>query len=276
MPLEQIILLAVVQGLTEFLPISSSSHLILTSYFFGFDDQGTLVDVAVHGGTLLAVVAYFRKDLLNLLRDVFPWLQKVKPADPDKRAWFHREGYIVLMATFPVALVGAGLYYSGYLTMVRNVEIIAWSNIIFALLLYFSDRWSFSSPLPDGSKVGMKKALLIGAAQVLALIPGTSRAGVTITMARSLGYKRFDAARFSMLLSIPVISLFVLGDIVLLVQGESVSFFYMDALLLVFITAAVAFLTLGVFMRLVARFSLTPFVLYRIILSVGLLLFIRL
>ena len=195
MTLIQIIVLSLIQGLTEFLPVSSSAHLILGSKVFDWPDQGLVFDVATHLGTLLAVVVYFRHDLWNMIK---PWLGR-STADEVSR----KLGLTLVVASIP-AIVAGGLLHGWVESALRDTRVIAISTIGFGLLLWWADaRFSRSKVLADMS---MKPGILIGLAQMLALVPGTSRSGITITMGRMLGFNADSAARFSFLLSIPIIA----------------------------------------------------------------------
>ena len=192
----QVILLALIQGLTEFLPISSSAHLILPAQLLGWVDQGLAFDVAVHVGSLLAVVIYFRRDIGNI---VLAWLKALNgPATEDSRL-----GWFIIWATVPAGLVGL-LFNDLIEAHLRSVAVIAATTLIFGLLLGVADKRS--SKRQSLSDITLKQALWIGCAQALALIPGTSRSGVTMTAALFLGLTRQAAARFSFLLSIPIIT----------------------------------------------------------------------
>lgn len=266
MTLLQLVVLAVVQGLTEFLPISSSAHLVLIPPLTGWPDQGPLIDVAVHVGTLLAVIIYFRRDVTALSKGFFrgPAIQ------PDGRR-DGRTAWLILLATFPILIVGPAIYFLGYAEIVRNVRVIAWTTIGFAIVLYIADRWSMRTR--DLGTLTWGSALIVGIAQIAALVPGTSRAGITITAARALGFERQEAARFSMLLSIPTIAaagllagreIYRSGETVL--QSGAVA-----AGTVAFITALAS---IALFMKWLKRSSLTPFVIYRLVLGAGLLYWI--
>ena len=196
MSLVQLIVLALIQGLTEYLPVSSSAHLILGSMVLGWPDQGLVIDTATHLGTLLAVLVYFRRDLIDM---AMAWLRPVeKPAD---RLHRNMAMYLVL-ASIPVLLVG-GLAHQWIELWLRDMRVVAWSTLFFGVLLGVAHlKGPQQKELDDFS---LKSALLVGLAQALALIPGTSRSGVTITAARFLGFTADAAARFSFLLSVPAV-----------------------------------------------------------------------
>lgn len=255
-----ILVLALVQGITEFLPISSSGHLVLVPVFGGWEDQGLLMDVAVHVGTLGAVMLYFWRDIWHMVRGVL----RVAKGKRDPGA---RLAGLVILATIPV--IAAGYFLNKYIgDEYRTVEVIAWTTLGFGFLLYLADKMGLT--IRRVEHAGITDALIIGLAQCLALIPGTSRSGITITAARFLGFERLDAARFSMLLSIPTI----LGAGVLkgweLYQSGNVQLTNdaMTAAGIAFISALVALFIMMAWLR---RASFTPFFIYRLILGSGLL-----
>lgn len=266
MSLEQLALLALIQGITEFLPISSSGHLNLLHQLTAMPDQGVMIDVAVHAGTLLAVVLYFHKDVRRLGLGLVKLLRG--KMTPDGRLALY-----LILATLPVMAVGIVLLETGAVAALRTAEVVAWANLIFALLLYGADRSGLTVRRVD--HLTASGALAVGLAQVLALIPGASRAGVTISMARLLGYERAEAARLSMLLSIPTIlaaatatgvDAYRSGDTAL--QADM-----MAAGGLAFVAALA---TIALFLRLLRHMTFTPFVVYRIALGGALLAWIYL
>jgi undecaprenyl-diphosphatase len=258
------IFLALIQGLTEFLPISSSAHLILPSAILGWDDQGLAFDVAVHVGTLLAVVIYFRKEVVTLLRAFFGSVFKKQHNKESKLAW------LIILATIPAGL--AGLFLNDLIEMyLRSAYVIAISTIVFGVLLWWADK--NSSLTKDEYQAGWKQALFVGFAQAMAMIPGTSRSGATITAALYLGFTREAAARFSFLMSIPIITLAggYLGS-KLAVSGDPIDLsVLMTGVLVSFISA---YLCIHFFLKLISRMGMTPFVIYRLILGFGLLIFL--
>lgn len=256
--------LALIQGLTEFLPISSSAHLILPSAILGWEDQGLAFDVAVHVGTLAAVVIYFRKEVASLLNAFFASIFKADRSKEAKLAW------MIVIATIPACVFGLVLkdFIELYL---RSAWVIAITTIVFGLLLWYVDKTAKLAE--DEYQAGWKKALFIGLAQAMALIPGTSRSGATITAALYLGFTREAAARFSFLMSIPIISLAgsYLG-LKLVTSGEPIHYgFLMTGIITSFISA---YLCIHFFLKLISRMGMTPFVIYRLILGVGLLGFL--
>ncbi len=256
----QIIVLALVQGLTEFLPISSSAHLILVPYLTDWPDQGLAFDVAVHVGTLTAVVIYFRKEISKMF---FAWVASLKGrhSEDSKLAWG------VLVGTIPVGL--AGLFFKDVISEhLRTPLVIAATTIIFGLLLWYAD-WS-GKRQRDEHSMTWKDIIFIGCAQAIALIPGTSRSGITITAGLMLGLTAPAAARFSFLLSIPVIVL--AGGVETLDYLKVANVGDMNDLVYgALISAFSAYLCIHFFLMLLERIGMTPFVIYRLLLGIVLL-----
>lgn len=253
----QIIVLAIVQGFTEFLPISSSAHLILVPAFTQWADQGQAFDVALHIGSLIAVVIYFRTDLRNM---IVAWLHSLgtRQQTPNSRlAW------AVLFATIPAGLVG--LILKDYIELnLRGAEVIATTTIIFGLLLWYADRMGKRNR--DEHAMRWKDVLFIGCAQAIALIPGTSRSGITMTAALMMGLTRSAAARFSFLLSVPVILLSGGLKTIDLVRSDTVVDWY--ALFAGTVLSALsAYLCIHLFLKLLERIGMLPFVVYRVFLG---------
>ncbi|MDH3229747.1 MAG: undecaprenyl-diphosphate phosphatase [Alphaproteobacteria bacterium] len=260
MTLIQILILAIVQGLTEFLPISSSGHLVVTSHVMGWPDQGLTIDIAVHVGTLLAVAAYFWRDLMRIVRGTLRLL--TFSGGPDTRL-----AAMLLVATLPIVGVG----YFGRETVIpllRNVEIIAWATVGFAILLWIADRIGMTVQRIE--HIGYIGAATIGLAQVLALIPGTSRSGITMTAGRFLGMERIEAARFSLLLSIPTIAGAGLLAGYDLWQGGDVELRY-DAAVAAGLAFVAGIASIAVMMRWLQSSGFMPFVIYRLALGGALL-----
>ncbi|PMR74729.1 undecaprenyl-diphosphate phosphatase [Billgrantia endophytica] len=262
----QIVFLSLIQGLTEFLPVSSSAHLILVPVFTGWNDQGLVFDVAVHLGSLLAVILYFRHELVRMS---ISWAGSWRAgsligalSDPDARlAWW------VLLATIPVCVIGF-IFHDAIESGMRSPIIIGLGLIGFGLLLSYAD-WRRRSGRSE-YQLTLKDALLIGGAQALALIPGTSRSGITITAALLMGMSREGAARFSFLLSIPVISLAAGLEIVGLVsEPAAIDWAALSAGVL--LSGVSAYLCIHYFLAFIKRIGMQPFVVYRIILGLWLL-----
>ena len=257
MELIQIIVLALVQGLTEFLPISSSAHLILVPIIAGWQDQGLAFDVAVHVGTLAAVIFYFRKTIKNLVIDWLASLQQRKNVGESKLAW------AVIIGTIPVGV--AGLLFNDLVeTFLRSPLVIAATTILFGLLLGWAD-WIGKRNRHE-QQINWRDTLLIGLSQALALIPGTSRSGITMTAALMLGLTREAAARFSFLLSIPVI--FLAGGLETLKLIEAEQQTNWSALATGAVVSGIsAYLCIFFFLKLLDRIGMWPFVIYRLILG---------
>jgi undecaprenyl-diphosphatase len=257
----QNIVLAVVQGLTEFLPISSSGHLVLVPVFAGWTDQGLTFDVAVHFGSLGAVCAYFHRDIAGLLHGTRLAL------GGDVSSPQARMALALALGTIPAAV--AGLLFAGWIEAnLRRPEVIVVTLSFFGILMALADR--FGRRQRAISDVRIKDALLIGLAQALALIPGTSRSGITITAGMALGLERQDAARFSFLLSAPVILLASGYKVIsLLLNGVSVAWGELAVGALV--SGIVAYLSIGFFMRFVNAIGLLPFAVYRLLLAAAIL-----
>ncbi len=261
MDLIQITVLALVQGLTEFLPISSSAHLILVPVLTHWQDQGLAFDVAVHVGTLLAVVGYFRHELGRMIVAWFDSLRRRRLSPDGRLAWG------VLLGTIPAGL--AGLAFKDFIeTSLRSPLVIATTTVVFGLLLGVADRWGRRRR--GEYDMAWRDVLLIGAAQALALVPGTSRSGITMTAGLFLGLTREAAARFSFLLSIPIIAL--AGGLLtldLVAAAEPVDWAALG--LGVALSALAAYTCIYLFLKLLERMGMLPFVVYRLLL--GALLF---
>ena len=259
----QLILVALVQGLTEYLPISSTAHTILLPRLFGWPDQGLPVDVAANTGTLLAVVAYFRKDLAGFVRALRP------NGDTRSAPAERRMIPLLALASLPVLLVGVAA--SGWIAGdARGPGVIAWATIGFGLLLGVADRWGGQDR--HLGEVTWWHALLFGVAQAAALIPGASRAGVTISAGRLLGFDRESSARFAFLMAIPA-GVFVVGKNTLDLLSGALPVSELPAMLLVVaLSAVVGYVVIGFLLGWVRRRSLQVFVAYRLVLGVVLLL----
>jgi undecaprenyl-diphosphatase len=262
MPLFQLILLAVIQGITEFLPVSSSGHLILLPELTSLADQGQALDVSVHLGTLGAVILYFWRDVREAAGGV-PRLVRGQLDTPGARLAF-----LLIVATIPAVVVGYLLKSSGVIDMLRSAFVIGWTMLIFGVVLWWADQRG--AEVKQAEDWTLREAWLLGLWQAVALIPGTSRSGITITGARFLGYARADAAKVAMLMSIPVIlaSATLLG-VEVMRDGD------LGKLTDLAIATALAFLSallaLVLMMRLLRSVSFTPYVVYRVVLGVGLI-----
>lgn len=253
----QVIVLAIVQGLTEFLPISSSGHLVLVPSAAGWADQGLAFDVAVHFGSLIAVCVFFFDDIVAMIRGGFSLL-RLDASTPESRI-----ALAIGIGTVPAAV--AGLTLAGWIEAnLRDPSVIVMTLSGYAVLMLLADRYGRRDR--NVSDVGPRDAITIGCAQALALIPGTSRSGITITAGRLLGFDRRDAARFSFLLSVPVILLATVYEGFKLVTGTEPVAWGQIAVAVV-VSAIVAYLSIDFFMRFVSRIGLLPFAVYRLVLA---------
>jgi undecaprenyl-diphosphatase len=262
MTLFHLVLVALIQGITEFLPISSSGHLVLLPDLTGMQDQGQVIDVAAHVGTLFAVVIYFWSDVRLALAGCLR-LVRGKVDTPGAKL-----ALCLLIATVPVILAGLILNLTGLADAMRSVAVIGWTMLLFGLLLYWADQRGETTRTAEDWT--MKHALVMGLWQAVALIPGTSRSGITITAARYLGYARTDAARLSMLMSIPTI--FASGTLLAIeVVATADAQAARDGAIVAIMSFLAALAALVVMMRLLRSVSYTPYVIYRVILGVILL-----
>lgn len=255
----QAIILAILQGITEFLPISSSAHLILLPKLLGWQDQGLAFDVAVHVGTLFAVLAFLKPELVKITPD---WLNGWKGL-----RWSHdgQLGWLVIIATTPVGLVGllGGDWIEANL---RSAAVIAIATAFFAILLWWSDRGAQQNS-KQMNLLNWRTAIFVGLAQACALIPGTSRSGITMTAMLALGYERVTAAKFSFLLAVPTIALGGILKTAELVNSQAVVDWGTLAIGVV-VSAVVAFWCMRWFLIIVERLGMLPFVIYRLLLAV--------
>jgi undecaprenyl-diphosphatase len=261
MPIEQIVVLAIIQGVTEFLPISSSGHLELLPFLTGWMDQGLTVDVMVHMGSLLAILVYFWRDVLSLAWGALKLLKGEMTNEG-------RLALLIVIGTIPAVLFGLYLRKSGLSETLRGPYVVAWNAIIFGIIMLIADRMGPMAKRME--QMTLLPALIIGVAQALALIPGTSRSGITITAARALGFTRPESARFSFLLGIPATA--GAGVLVLSPAAQSGDLFTGDTLLTGALTFLCALGAIAFLMTLVRRISLLPFVIYRLLLGIALLL----
>ncbi len=245
----EILFLSIIQGITEFLPISSSSHLILMSEYLNFEDKSLSVDVSLHIGSFLAVLVYFYKDLINFFENRILFLK-------------------IIVSSLPTMIIGFFLVKSGIIDKIRNLELIAWTTVIFGVLLFISDRFKIDKSIRNN--FSFKAAIFIGLLQILSLIPGVSRSGIAITAARLLNFKRVDAAKISFFLSIPIlgaVSIFGLNNIIF---SENTYFAKLN-LISILLSFFFSILTIKYFLKYINKFNLNIFVIYRIFLGMGLL-----
>lgn len=268
----QVAILSLVQGLTEFLPISSSAHLILVPYLADWPDQGILFDVAVHFGTLLAVTLYFRKTLASI---AVKWINSLftRQSTPESKL-----GWQLILTTIPAVLVGL-FFHDWVASTLRSPIVIGFTTVIFGLLLFFSDRQNHQKALkapssPNGtqnSALSWRAVLFVGLAQALALIPGTSRSGVTMTACLFMGLTRENAARFSFLMSIPIILMATSYEGFRLFN-ESVNFSGQELILAIGIAFISAYFCIHYFLKLISKIGMLPFTFYRLLLGITIFL----
>ena len=247
----EIFILSIVQGITEFLPVSSSSHLILISEYLKFENKSLSVDVSCHIGSFIAVLVYFYKDIFNFLENKV-LLTKI------------------FISSLPVMIVGFYLAQSGFINHFRNLEIIAWSTIIFGILLYISDKFEIEKNIDKNFTI--KSAIFIGIFQILSLIPGVSRSGIAITAARLLNFNRVDSAKLSFLLSIPILGAVSIFGFKNLIFSNDVIFTKFN-LIAIFLSFLCSLITIKYFLSYLRKFSMNAFVYYRVILGLILLFF---
>ncbi len=260
MSLLQLIILALVQGITEFLPISSSAHLILVPYFMQAPDQGPLIDVAAHFGTLLAILLYFRKETLQLTRGGLDLV--TFKATKDRQLFL-----FLAAATIPLLVFGGLLAVFDLVDRLRSPMIIGIASIFFGLVLWWADKRPVRQQnAPDR----WHPVMMMGVAQMLSLIPGTSRSGITMTAARAMGYSRKQSARFSMLMAIPAILAFAAYAFVDLLRADDPGLLS-DALFVAVLSFLSALGAISLFLRAIERIGFLPFVIYRLLLGVVLI-----
>ena len=247
----EILILSAIQGISEFLPISSSAHLILISSFYDFSSSSLFIDIGLHLGSLFAIIYYFKKDLINLRNN-----QKLL--------------VLVLFGSIPLIIFGYIIYSTEIINLLRDIEIIAWATLFFGLVLFLSDKRDINQNI--STDLNLKAILFIGLFQILALIPGVSRAGITLTAARFLRFNRVDSSKIAFLLSIPALA----GASFLGLKDAVQQSIELNYLLLIAITFSFvfSFITVKYFIKYVSNFSLTVFVIYRVLVGLILLLVI--
>jgi len=246
----EIFILSIVQGITEFLPISSSSHLILISEYLNFENQSLSIDVSLHIGSFIAVLSYFYKEIINFYEN--------------KMLFFK-----IIISSLPVMLVGFLIVKFNYIDKIRNIETIAWTTIIFGILLFISDKFKLDKNIKEN--LNFKSVIFIGLLQILSLIPGVSRSGIAITAARFLNFNRVDAAKISFLLSIPILAaVSFYGFKNILLSGDPI--FTKLNLIAISLSFLFSLLTIKFLLSFVNKFNLNFFVYYRVFLGAYLLL----
>ena len=245
----EILILSAIQGVSEFLPVSSAAHLVLVSKYYAFINQNLLIDICLHLGSLLAIIIYFRNDLFHFIKNKNFLLK-------------------ILIGTIPIIPIGYIIYQTGLIAQLRNLETIGWMSLIFGILLYISDKSKIVKKI--NTEFSSKSAIFIGLFQVLALIPGVSRSGITITAGRMLGFDRFDSAKISFFLSIPTLfAASVIGIFNVYKEGSS-ELNYL-AIIAVIFSFIFSYITIALFFNFIKKFSLNIFIVYRIILSLFIL-----
>ena len=245
----EIVVLSLIQGVSEFLPVSSSAHLIIVSSLYEFKSSSLLIDVSLHLGSLLAIIFFFRKELFNIRNN-------------------HKLLLLIIIGSIPLVIVGYFLHSTGFIYLLRDMKIIAWTTLVFGILLYFADQNRFDKKM--SSDLNFKTIFYIGLFQTLALIPGVSRAGITITVGRLLKFNRYDSSKISFLLAIPALAgASVLSLKEILNQSFDLNYFILLSITLSFLFS---YLTVNFFLKYISKFSLNIFVIYRIL--VALFLFI--
>ena len=241
----EVLILSIVQGITEFLPISSSSHLIIISKFTNFQEQSLSIDVSMHIGSFLAVITYFKKEIFNFI---------------ENKELFYK----ILISSIPVLIIGFLLIQTNLIQEFRNIKVIGWMTLIFGILLYISDKFRLEKKI--GSDFNLKSAIVIGIFQVMTLIPGVSRSGVTITAARFLKFERYDSAKISFLLSIPTLGAITIFGLKNIILSESINLSVLNLTAVAF-SFFFSIITIKYFLKYTKEFSLNLFVIYRIILG---------
>tara|TARA_B100000674_G_C37941322_1_gene962765 strand:- start:495 stop:1253 length:759 start_codon:yes stop_codon:yes gene_type:complete len=245
----EVLILSIVQGITEFIPISSSSHLIIISEYIDFENQSLSIDVSLHIGSFLAVISYFYKDVINFAKNKDLFLK-------------------IVVSSIPVIITGWFFVRTNIIENLRNIEIIGWTTIIFGILLFVSDKFKLDKNIQKN--FNFKTALIIGFCQIASLIPGVSRSGIAITAARFLKFERFDATKISFLLSIPILAAVTVFGIKNIFMSENMEFSILNLFAILF-SFIISFITIKYFIRYIKKFNLNLFVLYRIFLGLGLL-----
>ena len=245
----EILILSAIQGISEFLPISSEAHLVLISEYYSFVNQNLLIDICLHLGSLIAIIFYFRDDLFNFIKNK-NFLIKI------------------IIGTIPIIPVGYIFYQTGLIYQIRSLEVIGWTSLVFGIILYISDRTKIRKIIDLDFTT--KAAIFIGLFQVLALIPGVSRSGITITSGRLLGFNRFDSSKISFFLSIPTLTAASILGIYNIFKEDSTELNFL-AIIAVIFSFIFSYITIALFLKFVEKFSLNLFIIYRIIFSLFIL-----
>tara|TARA_B100001248_G_C27381220_1_gene457044 strand:+ start:1289 stop:2047 length:759 start_codon:yes stop_codon:yes gene_type:complete len=246
----EILVLSFIQGVSEFLPVSSSSHLIIISKFINFENQSLSIDVSLHIGSFIAVITYFYKDIFNFIKNKVLFLK-------------------IIISSIPVLCVGYILIKTNFIEQLRSIEVIGWTTFIFAILLYISDKLKSDKNIEKN--FGYKDAIIIGIFQILSLIPGVSRAGITITAGRFLNFNRYDSSKISFLLSIPTLGVISIYGISEIATYDNFNFSIINIYSIIF-SFIFSLITIKFFLKYIQKSSMAVFVFYRLILG-GILIF---
>ena len=245
----EILILSAIQGFSEFLPVSSAAHLVLVSKYYAFTNQSLLIDICLHLGSLIAIIVYFGNDLFHFIKNK-KFLIKI------------------LIGTIPIIPIGYIIYQTGLIDQLRNLKIIGWMSLIFGIFLFVSDKSKVTKKID--TEFNNKSAVFIGLFQVLALIPGVSRSGITITAGRMLGFSRFDSTKISFFLSIPTLTAASTIGIYNIYREGSAELNFL-AIIAVIFSFIFSYVTIALFFKFIKKFSLSMFIIYRIILSLFIL-----
>ena len=246
----EIFILSIIQGITEFIPVSSSSHLILISKYFNFDNQSLSIDVSLHMGSFIAVLYYFYKEIIRFLNNKVIFIK-------------------ILISSIPVMIIGFLLAETGVIEKLRDIKIIAFTTIVFGVLLFISDKFKLEKSIDKNFT--FKSALFIGFFQILSLVPGVSRSGIAITAARLLNFKRVEAGKISFLISIPILGAVSIYGMKNIFLSDNLSLSYFN-IISIFLSFFFSLITIKYFLKYINKFNLNVFVYYRIILGLILIM----
>ncbi len=242
----EVFILSIIQGITEFIPVSSSSHLIIISEYLDFKNQSLSIDVSLHIGSFIAVITYFREDIFNFVKNKDLFLK-------------------ITLSSIPVMFFGFLLVQFELIDQLRNIKVIGWTTIIFGIILYISDKFNMDKKIENDFT--FKSAIFIGVLQIFSLIPGVSRSGISISAARILKFNRFDSAKISFLLSIPTLGAVSVFGLINLYASQDLSFSKLN-LIAIFLSFLFSFFTIKYFLSYIKKFSLDFFVIYRVVLGI--------
>ena len=241
----EIAILSLIQGITEFLPISSSSHLIIISEFFSFENQSLSIDMSLHIGSFFAVFIYFRKDILSFAKNKILFFK-------------------IMISSLPILVIGYLVIKFNLIDHLRNIKVIGWTTLIFGILLFLSDKFKLNKSINKNFTI--KSAIYIGVFQVLSIIPGVSRSGITITASRFLNFNRFDSTKISFLLSIPTLGAVTLFGFYNIINSDNINFSLINIISII-LSFIFSYLTIKYFLKFIKKFSFYVFIIYRTILG---------